>query len=456
MGVLTGCARFQSQPLAPAETASKLEARTLHNPDLKKFLEKNLHRELTTWPLKSWDFSALTLVAFYYHPSLDVAHAQYGVAQAGVITAGGKPNPTVGLVPEYTVNAARGMSPWLAGVNFDIPIETANKRGYRITRARHLSEATRLNIATVAWQVRSNLRRSLLDYTISLRREEILKTQQTTQTEMVKLMAQRLAAGAIAPTELSTARIGLDKTRLELGTAQSQSAEGRARVAEALGLPLSALDEVGLALDLERSAPADLTTTEARREALQSRADILSALAEYAASQSALQLEIARQYADIHLNPGYQFDQGENKWALGLSAELPVLNQNQGPITEAKARRTEAAARFTALQANVIAEIDRVTAAYRVAQEQLATGDSLLATQKKQGAAALSQFQAGAIDRLELLGAQLELGGAELLRLEGLARTQLAVAALEDAVQRPVLEYPDLPAQSQTRKEKKP
>ena len=64
-----------------------------------------------------------------------------------------------------------------------------------------------------------------------------------------------------------------------------------------------------------------------------------------------LRLEIARQYPDLHLNPGYEFDQADSKWALGLSIELPLLNQNQGPIAEAEARRLESAARFESLQA---------------------------------------------------------------------------------------------------------
>ena len=65
LGLVAGCARFHSQPLSPAETATNLESRSLDNPDLKAFLEKNLHRELTAWPAKKWDFEMLTLAAFY-------------------------------------------------------------------------------------------------------------------------------------------------------------------------------------------------------------------------------------------------------------------------------------------------------------------------------------------------------------------------------------------------------
>ena len=163
----------------------------------------------------------------------------------------------------------------------------------------------------------------------------------------------------------------------------------------------------------------------------------MGALAEHAAAQSSLQLEIAKQYPDVHLGTGYQWDQGENKWSLGLSAEIPVLNRNQGPIAEAEARRTEAAARFATLQAKVIADIDRAVAGYRAAQENLAGVATLLASQQKLRETAEAQLRAGAADQLELLNVQLELGAGELTRLDGQVKAQQAYGALEDAVQRP-------------------
>src|ERR1035441_1066823 len=97
--LVAGCARFHPQPLSPAETAAGLESRSLDNPDLKSFLEKNLNRELGTWPAAKWDFEMLTLAAFYYNPSLDVARAVWAEARAGIVTAGGRPNPSVGFSP---------------------------------------------------------------------------------------------------------------------------------------------------------------------------------------------------------------------------------------------------------------------------------------------------------------------------------------------------------------------
>ncbi|PYJ61410.1 MAG: TolC family protein [Verrucomicrobia bacterium] len=433
-----GCARFEPQPISPADTAARLDARRLDDDGLKKFLETNLGRELENWPLKSWDLKTLSPAAFYFHPSLDVARAQWRVAQAGVRTAGGHPNPTLGLTPGYDFSVANGLSPWIPFFNLDVPVETAGKRGKRILKAQQLSESARLNIATIAWQVRSHVRVNLLDFAAANRRSALLESQLAVQERIVKLLEQRLAVGAISQLELTTARIAVNRTRLELGDARLKRAEAHGRLAESLGVSVSALDGVELLFDFSERAVDGLTSTEARQIALRGRSDILGALSDYAATEAELRLQIAKQFPDVHLNPGYQFDQGDNKWTLGLTFELPVLNQNQGPIAESKARREEAAARFTELQAKVIGEIDRAVAAYRVAREQLATSDSLLAAERQQQQSVEAQLKAGAVDQLDMLNVQLELGVATLAQLDGQARLQQSLGALEDALQRPM------------------
>ena len=51
--------------------------RTLDEPGLRDFIEKNLGRELDEWPPKRWNLELLTLAAYYFQPSLDVARAQW-------------------------------------------------------------------------------------------------------------------------------------------------------------------------------------------------------------------------------------------------------------------------------------------------------------------------------------------------------------------------------------------
>ena len=436
-GLLAGCTHFRSQPLAPAETAARLESRSLGEPALKGFLEKNLHRELTNWPAASWDFDMLTLAAFYYHPSLDVARGRWAVAEAVKITAGGRPNPTLNVTPGYNTTTLTP-SPWIPLGFLDIPVETAGKRGYRIAQAVGLSESARLNIASVAWQARSGVRRSLAALHAAQGAEVLLREQQGLQAENLGLLERQHEAGAVSAFEVSQAGIAADNARLGLRDAERQSAEARLQLAEAIGVPASALAGVKFSFEGWGQLAGEASVTDARRQALLNRSDILSGLADYAAIEAGLQLEIAKQYPDVHLQPGYQFDQGDSKWSLGITVELPVLNQNQGPIAEAKARRTEAAARFNALQAGVLFEIDRAVAGYHAALQKRADADELLARSQKQEQRSRAMFEAGEISKGDLVALRLQLSAAKMARLDGLIKSQQALAQLEDALQSPL------------------
>ncbi len=439
--IFAGCAHFQPQPIAPEKTSAHLESRRLADAGLQQFLEQNLGHELKTWPATNWDLPELTLVSFYFHPSLEVARAQWRVASAGLKSAGARPNPSVTVTPGYDSQIPGNYSPWLVPVTFDLPLETAGKRGKRIAEAEKIAESARWNFVSAAWQIRSGVRASLLDYQITARRATLLQQEFAAQKEIVQLLQQRLEAGDISRTELVTAQIALNRTELDASDARSHQAEARSRLAEALGLGQAALNGENLHFDDSLSDVKALTSAEARGVALRSRADILAALANYAAAEAGLRLQVARQYPDLHLGPGYGWNvgnAGDNQWSLGLTLELPLLNQNQGPIAEAEARRKLAAAKFLELQAQVIGQIDRAVADFRVAQAQLLTANDLLAAERRQQAATEAQIKAGAATRLDRLNAQLELASTRLTQLDNQAKLQTAYGGLEDAVQSPL------------------
>ncbi len=445
LSLFAGCAGYQPRPIVPEETAAAFETRSFDNPLLKAFLEANLHREMTAWPPETWDFPMLTLAAFYYHPDLDVARTRWQVAEAGEITAGQRPNPSISVRPGFISNSI-DVSPLLFGVVPSIPIETAGKRGYRLARAGHLARAAYMDVSTAAWTVRSRLRTALLDLYLSRESSAVLKRQVAVQEELVQVLATRLANGEIPRPEVTRAQISLDQTRLLWQDTQRQIADNEARLAATLGLPTSALQQVGISYDfLQRLPPAPLLS-EVRRQALLNRTDILAALANYEAAQSALQLEIAKQYPDVNLGPGYSFDDSEHKWTFGVSLTLPVLNQNQGPIAEASARREEAGARFTALQANVVEELSRGLAGYVKTLDKLKTAEALEASGKSQEEAAQHELQAGETDLLALLSAKLVLNNAVLDRLRTFYQAQQALGLLEDALKSPLTATIEIPS----------
>jgi outer membrane protein TolC len=437
LAIAASCIRYHPQPIVPAKSMEDFESRRLDSPELKALLISN--REVEDWPPAAWNLKALTLAALYFHPDMDVARAQWGVARGGRITAGERPNPSLNpLIGYNSTTPVSEVTPWIPELALEITIETAGKRGLRIAQARELAKAARWNIPAVAWAVRSRLRSSLLEVYAAGEKELLFAVQEKLQAEIVRLLELQKSVGEVSVYDVTQARVALDASRLASIEATRAKEESMARLAAALGLPRRALDGISFSFDAFGRPEPEIPAGEVRRHAVLNRSDVLASLAEYAASESALRLEIAKQYPDLRLGPDYQLDQTDSKWTIGLAFDLPILSRNRGPIAEAMARREESAARFLALQSSVIAELDAAVEDCRAALLKAKAADDLLTNLAGQERAARAQREAGEISKLEFLGIQLELNAGALARLEALIQAHEAVGRLENAAQSPL------------------
>ncbi len=437
--LLTGCApyKYHAAPISPATLATSLQARSLDDPDLRSWMKQAAGYQPPSWPLETWNLNALTLAAFYFNSDLDVARANAAASDAAIKTAAMKPNPSVGAGPGYESGA---QGPLTMAFSFSLPIETAGKRGYRIANATHLSLASRIQLAQTAWVVRSRVRSALVDTLFAVQAAELLRNEEALRSEYVDLTERRFRAGEIPLPDVTTARIGLTALRQALSTAEGQVHMTHAALAAAIGIPESGLTDKTLVWpDANRPpAPAVLPPQNMRAAAVQNRLDVQRALEQYRATQSTLQLQVARQYPDIDLGPGYNYEEGANFIALSLSTVLPLRNHNQGPIAEAEAARKVAGAQLLAVQSTVIADTDKAlrqfAAAYATEEESAHSVNQL----EKQQQAVMRRLQSGETDQLTVVAAQLQTSVAERARLDALRQMQLSLGLLEDALQRPI------------------
>jgi outer membrane protein TolC len=238
--------------------------------------------------------------------------------------------------------------------------------------------------------------------------------------------------------------ITLGQDRRDLALAEMQMRDARSRVASAIGLPVGALSEIEISFDVFGQSHFDVPSDEDRYKAVLSRPDLLSALAKYEASQAALQLEIAKQYPDIHLGPGYLYNKDGDTLVLPVSfVALPLFNRNEGPIAEAEARRDEAAAQVKALQARAINDTEQALQNYYAAAGNLAAYDVLLSAQENQLKALQNTFDTGETDRLTITQAQRAFYSNKLIGQDPLIQVQQAIGQLEDALQRPLVKPAD-------------
>src|SRR5260370_11790835 len=98
-----------------------------------------------------------------------------------------------------------------------------------------------------------------------------------------------------------------------------------------MGITVAGLEGVDFGWsDLDSPAGAQsFSLQEIRRDAVLHRLDIRRSLAQYAAAETDLQLDIAKQYPDIQIPPGYTYEEKNSFFPLGISMHLPPFNPNQ-------------------------------------------------------------------------------------------------------------------------------
>jgi outer membrane protein TolC len=433
----SGCRHIAPSPLAPERVAEGLEKRSLTDPGLRQFLAERLGQEPEPWPMPRWKLDDLTLAALYFQPDLRVARAAAGVARAQVGAAGQRPNPTLVAQPQWVANLDSGVAPWLAFFQVDWTIETAGKRGHRMDAASARASAAEIAIETAIWSTRSSVNGAVIALEAAAARRELWARSLEAQIRLVALLDERLRAGAVAESAVAPQRMALLQAEADLAASSRQVLEARATLAAVIGVPRAALEgvEIDFPLDVTPGRLPDLSSAGARRAALLGRADVRALLAEYDAAESDLRLELAKQYPNLHIGPSYEFDQGSNKWGLAVALDLPLLSQNQGAIDEALARRAWVAARFEALQARVIAEVDYAAESFEGALAELDRAGGLVEGARRRLGMQERSLEMGAADRVAVWTARLEVQRASVLLTDSQERSLDAVARLEHAVQ---------------------
>ncbi|MGC9261287.1 MAG: TolC family protein [Phycisphaerae bacterium] len=444
--LMASCATYHSKPLKPAAFHAEFQDRSLMDPSLKKFIAQQPLKVHPGFP-QVQDLSTLVAAAWYYSPALRVQLAQLSVDQANMITASQSPNPTVALSPNYLAKVSPGINPWILGFNFDIPIETAGRREDRMAQATALTLAGRYDLGQIAWNVRQGVRNTLIQYTFAQKRVRLLRQQVQSTAMILSLIRSRFHAGNISRPVYTAAEIQARQATLALVAAQGQTRQRRIELAGAMSLPVRALAKVQLACRQIMKIPPmhALNIKRLSRAALLNRMDIQSLLAQYQAAEAALKLQIARQYPDIHLGPGYSFNQGANEFTLGFTMALPIFNQNQGAIAAANAQRLVIADELKQKQTTVITQIRAALSQYRSALRQLRAAQSIERQARMQLRATRRAFKAGAKSRLAVVESQLTQNTFAQDALQAKLSTVLALGNLEALLEKPLGNTPAMP-----------
>ncbi|MDB5478944.1 MAG: outer membrane protein [Alphaproteobacteria bacterium] len=402
--------------------------RSLNSPELLYFFHG-----LKVRAPRIWDFKHLYWAAVYYSPDLAEVKAQFHAVKAGEITAGQSPNPNISIIPTYDNSTTP--SAWLLGLGLNIPIETNGKREGRIAVARQQSFSAQAQIAGKAWDVRSRVLNAFIDVLIA--KEAIDQTQSLTgiQSQINDIYANRAAQGQLPTALASQNQIVYQQTLLQAEQSNADLLQAQARLAGAIGVPVSAI----LAIKLDNHYPEFSRHLPSRKKALLENPAIASALSDYRAAHENLRLELAKQIPDLGIGPGYEWNnQQGGKISLGLSFNLPIMNNNEGPIAEAEAKRTLAARHLDTVQITVINAIEQAEASYASATRELAQTGRVIGLQQEKQNQLNSMIKQSHVGNLPFLYARNEMQIAQLANIAVKARILKSQALLEDALRQPL------------------
>jgi outer membrane protein TolC len=439
--LLGGCATYRPQPVDPAAMRAQWQSRRLDDPALAARLRPWLPaRDHGQWPPQSYGRAELLLAALALNPDVAEARGHLAEASAAVRTAGALPNPTLSLALERYTQAQADSAPWLWGLSTDFLLDGGLRRRLRLQLADQGVRGARLDYAESLWKVRSAVRDALAQQRVARRQQALADRTVAAAAALEQAARQRVVLGEDEPQVALQAAQTLAQARSDQAAAAQRLAGAQAQLARAIGVPASALEGVDLRWDGfdQPTAPAPPRLDALADQALLARTDLERALVDYADRETELHQQVHDQYPQLSLGPGYTYDHGMRKLTFNASLSLPVFNQNQGPIAEARARRETAAAHVRAVQADIAGAIDAARARLAAALPALAAARAGRDAAERARAQAEHAFALGAIDRPALLAARLSALAAEQSALGALDAAWQAEAALEDALRTPL------------------
>ncbi len=362
-------------------------------------------------------------------PALAVTALNAEALDGRIHQAGLRPNPVLSTQLE---NVPGTGDLWFASqteftVQMEQQFERGGKRDRRIDLARaeralvireheenqadRLAEASQLYVEILAIQNRLMNRRELSGLA-----ERILQ-----------IVAERVAAGKVAPVEETRAMVALASARLESDRLQRELVSACNRLAALWGDSSADFEEVAPLTDLiaanKEIPPFQVVSTR--------NPELLRLEAAEQVRSAELAKETAARTPDITLSAGMRYLNEVRDVALvaGVSMPLPLRDKRQGAIAEAGVRLRQAGAARLAVEQRIRSELDRAQRARDTAKMTASDLEQTILPRALSAFDLLQEgYRQGKTDYLEVLDAQIEAvseaqrATVESLRLAGSLR----------------------------------
>lgn len=275
------------------------------------------------------------------NPDLMASTYELSAAQARIVQADLRPNPTVSAEFENFVGTGgyKGIDSLETTLSLSQVVELGGKRALRRSAAEADLDVVSIEQRARELDVLAEVTRRFIEVSVAQARVEFAKESVSIAEKTLQTISGRVDAGRSPEAERSRARIALTRAIVEQRQAQSDLRSARYALSATWGSPEPAF--TAASANLFRLQSVDTFPALMRR--LEESVDLSLFASTARLREAELRLARAQARPNLAFSVGARRFEGSNDAALvaGFSMELPVYNRNQGAIREAQVRLSQ-------------------------------------------------------------------------------------------------------------------
>ena len=371
-------------------------------------------------------------------PELAAYNFELRAAEARILQAGLRPNPTLSLDIENPTGSGQFKSGDRKEDTLTLSqlVELGGKRPARIVEAEADRAVVGREYQVKRVEVLKATTLAFIDALAAQRRLELGEEVVKVSADAVTLTEQRVGVGKASGVEAIRAKVAVSSARIEIEQARRDLAMARGNLAAQWGARKADFGEVRGELDRHQPGPP-LQTLRLR---LLGNPDLARWTAEREKRDATLQKQQTLARPDITIMGGPRMiGKGDDAtFVAGFSIPLPIHNRNEGNIAEARANLGKLEEQKRAAEARAFAALNeayqKLTGALReiaILEESVIPGAQDAEKQLNDG------YAAGRFTQFEVLDARRTLNASRVQQVRALADFQKARAELDALTARP-------------------
>jgi outer membrane protein, heavy metal efflux system len=286
-------------------------------------------------------------VALWNNAGFQAELATLGIARADLLDAGMIQNPLMTLFLPW--------GPRQAELTLSLPLQSLWQRGRRVKAARLDVERVANGLVAAGLDLIRDTKMAYTALALAQERERLGREALRLRARVAELAEARLRAGDVSALEAGVIRLDARQADEELLRASLAVASARSALLRQLGLDGTQAGLTIGGLAVEARAIGDLES--ALKLALAARPDVRAA--ELAIESAGARLGWEKTRIVTNLAAAAKGSGADGEWVLGpgLSLEIPLFNQNQGPRARAHAEIERAIWHYAATRHRLVQEV---------------------------------------------------------------------------------------------------